>query len=142
MIPTTETPWWKAGPDYKLSSRAPHLAKALMRDTVAYGAAAIREAAERAGVDVERIDVLAAVQPRGFLPGAIAERLGLPHERAVTTYEEIAHVGACGPVFNLERARSRGLLKPGTIVALYGQGTGFTVVSAVLEVAQAGAFAR
>jgi 3-oxoacyl-[acyl-carrier-protein] synthase III len=73
------------------------------------------------------------VQPRGFLPGGIAERLGLPRERAVTTYEDIAHVGACGPVFNLQRARERGLVTPGTLVALYAQGAGFTRAAAILE---------
>jgi 3-oxoacyl-[acyl-carrier-protein] synthase III len=95
----------------------------------------VREAAERANVDLERIAVIASVQPRGFIPGAIAERLGLPRGRAITTYSEIAHVGACGPVFNLQRARARNLLPPGTMAALYAQGAGFTRAAVVLEVA-------
>jgi 3-oxoacyl-[acyl-carrier-protein] synthase-3 len=130
----SDAPWWKAGGDFRLGSRAPEIAKLLMRETVSYGAATVRAAAERAGVDVERIDVLASVQPRGFLPGAIAERLGLSRERAVTTYSDIAHVGACGPAFNLLRARSLGRLASGAIVAVYGQGSGFTRSAALIEV--------
>jgi 3-oxoacyl-[acyl-carrier-protein] synthase-3 len=130
----SDPPWWKAGGDFRLGSRAPELAKLLMRDTVSFGAATIREVAERAGADVERIAALASVQPRGFLPGAIAERLGLARERAITTYGEIAHVGACGPVFNLERARKLGLLAPGALLAMYAQGSGFTRAAALLEV--------
>jgi 3-oxoacyl-[acyl-carrier-protein] synthase III len=130
----SDAPWWKAGGDFRLGSRAPELAKLLMRDTVSFGAATVREIAERAGADVERIAVLASVQPRGFLPGAIAERLGLARERAITTYGEIAHVGACGPAFNLERARRLGLLTRGSLVALYAQGSGFTRSAALIEV--------
>jgi 3-oxoacyl-[acyl-carrier-protein] synthase-3 len=130
----SDLPWWKAGGDFRMGTRAGAGAKFLMRETVSYGAATLREAADRAALDVERIGVLASVQPRGFIPGAIAERLGLPRERAVTTYDEIAHVGVCGPVFNLVSARKQGLLREGTVVALYGQGAGFTRSAAMLEV--------
>ena len=131
----TDLPWWKAGGDYRLGTRAPEQAKALMRDTVTFGARTVREAAERASVPVTGIQVLASVQPRGFLPHAIAERLGLPRATAVTTYDRIAHVGACGPVFNLAfaRAQAGGRLAQGTVVALYGQGSGFTRAAAILQ---------
>lgn len=126
--------WWLAGGPLRLGSRDNAGAKLLMRETVSFGAATVREAAQRAGIDVERIAVLASVQPRGFIARAIAERLGLPRERGVSSYEEIAHVGACGPVFNLHKARRLGLLTPGSIVALYAQGAGFTRAATVLEV--------
>jgi 3-oxoacyl-[acyl-carrier-protein] synthase-3 len=129
-----DPPWWQHGAPFRLGSRAPEQAKRLMRETVSYGAATVREAAARAGVPPQSIAVLASVQPRGFVPGAIAERLGLPRERAVTTYGDIAHVGVCGPLFNLERARNEGLLAAGSIVALYAQGAGFTRAAALLEV--------
>jgi 3-oxoacyl-[acyl-carrier-protein] synthase-3 len=129
----TDSSWWKAGPEFRMGTRALAGAKLLMRETVSYGAATVREAADRASLDAERIAVLASVQPRGFLPGAIAERLGLPRERAVTTYDELAHIGVCGPVFNLLSARKQGLLPPGAIAALYAQGAGFTRSAAMLE---------
>jgi 3-oxoacyl-[acyl-carrier-protein] synthase-3 len=128
-----DLPWWQAGGDFRMGTRSSAGATFLMRETVNYGAATVREAAERAGLDVERIGVLASVQPRGFIPPAIAERLGLSRDRAVTTYDQIAHVGVCGPVFNLVAARQQGRLPAGTIVALYGQGAGFTRAAAMLE---------
>jgi len=128
-----DLPWWKAGGDFRMGSRAPAQAKALMRDTVTYGSETLREAASAAGVDIERIDVLASVQPRGFLPGVIAERAGMASDRAVTTYEHIAHVGVCGPIFNLAAARAQGRVGRNALVALYGQGAGFTRAAAILE---------
>jgi 3-oxoacyl-[acyl-carrier-protein] synthase-3 len=129
----TPAPWWKAGADFRLGSRAPALAKVLMRDTVTFGVRTLREAAANASVDLARVSVLASVQPRGFLPGAIAECAGLSGDSAVTTFSRIAHVGACGPVFNLAQARDEGRLQKGAWVALYGQGAGFTRSAAILE---------
>jgi 3-oxoacyl-[acyl-carrier-protein] synthase III len=129
----TDVPWWKAGGDLYLGSRDSAAVKRLMRDTVSFGAQTIREAAARANIDVQRIGVLISVQPRGFIPGAIAERLGLDPATAVTTYEKLAHLGACGPVFNLAEARRARLFTPGKIVAMYGQGAGFTRAAAILE---------
>ncbi len=129
----SDPPWWLAGGEMRMGSRNPAGAKFLMRETVTFGARTIHECALSSGIPVDRIDVLASVQPRGFIPHAIAERLGLPRDRAVTSYEEIAHVGACGPIFNLHRARALGRLKPGTVVALYAQGAGFTRAAALLE---------
>jgi 3-oxoacyl-[acyl-carrier-protein] synthase-3 len=129
----TDPPWWKAGGNFRLGSRAPAGAKYLMRETVSFGALTVQKAAERSGIDVERLSVLASVQPRGFIPGAIAERLGLPRDRAVTTYDTVAHVGACGPVLNLDAARRLGRLTPGALVGMYAQGAGFTRYAAVLE---------
>jgi 3-oxoacyl-[acyl-carrier-protein] synthase-3 len=133
---TTDTPWWRAGGDMRLGSRNLEGAKFLMRETVTFGARTVQEAALRAGLPVDRIEVLASVQPRGFIPHAIAERLGLGRERAVTTYDELAHVGVCGPVLNLLKARDQGRLRPGALVALYGQGTGFTRAATLLEVSK------
>jgi 3-oxoacyl-[acyl-carrier-protein] synthase III len=130
----TDLPWWKAGGDFRPGSRAPERVKTLMRDTVTYGATTIRAAAERGATAVADLGVIASVQPRGFIPHAIAERLGLPRTCAVTTYHDIAHLGACGPVFNLARARTLGRMTPGTLVAMYGQGAGFTRAAAILEV--------
>lgn len=129
----TDPPWWQAGGAMRMGSRHPEGAKFLMRETVTFGARTIHECALRAEIPVDRINVLASVQPRGFIPHAIAERLGLPRERAVTSYERIAHVGACGPLFNLHAARAQGRLVPGAVIALYAQGAGFTRAATLLE---------
>ena len=127
------TPWWQAGSDFTLGSRAPERVKWLMRDTVTYGADTIRDgrgARVDSGGRSRRHRQRSAAR---FHPGAIAERLGLPRSCAVTTYEAIAHLGACGPVFNLMRARDDDRTAPGTLVAMYGQGAGFTRAAAILE---------
>lgn len=129
----TDLPWWKAGGDFRPGTRAPERVKTLMRDTVTYGANTIRSAAERASVSVADLGTIVSVQPRGFVPHAIAERLGLARSCAVTTYEDIAHLGACGPVFNLARARTLGRTGRGALIAMYGQGAGFTRAAAILE---------
>ncbi len=132
--PDEDPRWWKAGGDHRLGSHDLGGVKYLMRETVSFGAKTVSEAANKARVPVSSIDVLAAVQPRGFIPGAIAERLGHPRETAVITYGEIAHVGACGPIFNLAKARELGRLDVGRHAALYAQGAGFTRAATVLEV--------
>jgi 3-oxoacyl-[acyl-carrier-protein] synthase III len=129
----TDVPWWKAGGDFRIGSREPERVKTLMRDTVSYGAATIRAAAERSETSISDLDVVASVQPRGFIPHAIAERLGLARGNAVTTYDYTAHLGACGPVINVARARELGRVRRGTKLALYGQGAGFTRAAAILE---------
>lgn len=125
--------WWRCGGDFRPGSRQPEAVKVLMRDTVAYGARTLRAAAAEARVDPERIDVFASVQPRGFLPRAIAQYAGLREDRAVSTYERIAHVGSCGPVFNLLEAKAEGRIGRGVWLGMYGQGAGFTRAAAILE---------
>lgn len=136
MDDDTDQPWWKGGGEFRLGSRCPDRAKALMRETVTFGASALVEAARRGGVDIERLSALASVQPRGFLPGGIAERLGLLRDIAVTTYGYTGHLGACGPVLNLERAGNLGRFARGALIGMYGQGAGFTRASAILEVTE------
>jgi len=127
----TDIPWWAPGGGFRLGSRNPLQAKELMRDTVSYAADAIQKACDGSTVPREAIQLIASVQPRGFIPPAIAERLGLDRSIAVTTYEDIAHVGACGPVYNLLKGRDR--VSRGGFAALYGQGAGFTRAAAILQ---------
>lgn len=129
----TDTPWWQAGGAFSLGSRNSKQVKLLMRDTVSYGAQTINEAAARASVNAQDIKALASVQPRGFIPTAIARRLNLAPNAAVTTFDRISHVGACGVVFNLIEALKTRDLPSGSAIALYGQGAGFTRAAAVLE---------
>lgn len=129
----TDTPWWTAGPAFHFGTRDRARAHQMMKETVKMGATTIREACERARIEPREIDVVASTHPRGWIPGAIAETLGLAPERAVCTYERLAHVGGCGVVSNLIEARRRGLLREGTKVALYSQGLGFTRSAALLR---------
>jgi len=128
-----ETPWWDEGSSFRLGSRWPEGTKALMRDTVACGEASVRALADKVGLDVSRIDVLASVQPRGFIPPAIARALGLSDDVAVTTYERRGHMGGTGPISNLLEARRRGRIVDASECVLYAQGAGFTRSAAWLS---------
>ena len=93
----------------------------------------VREAADKANLRVDQLSHLFSVQPRGWIPGAIAQHLGLPLEAALTTYEDYAHLGACGPIVNWQTAHRTGRLTPASRLALYAQGAGFTRGAAILE---------
>lgn len=122
----TDTPWFKAGGPFVFGTKDRALAQIMMKDTVKMGALTIREACEKQRVDPKTLDVICAPHPRGWIPGAIAETLGVAAERAPHTYETTGHVGGCGVVSNLLEARRRGMLHDGMLVAVYAQGQGMT----------------
>lgn len=125
-----DNPWWKKGGSFRLGTKNVEGCKYLMQETVSFGAKTIEEAARKGGVEVSSIDTICSVQPRGFIPHAIAERLGRPRDTAVTTYKHLGHLGVAGPIVNLLEARNQGKL--GECVALYAQGLGFTRYAAIL----------
>ena len=104
-----------------------------MQDTVPTAARTIAELAQRAGFAVDSIATLVCVQPRRWVPLAIAEALGLDPSQAEQTYQRYAHLGGVGPVVNLMAARDAGKLKPGARIVLYAQGAGFTRAAASLS---------
>lgn len=130
----TDLPWYKAGGDFRVGTRHREGAKALQRDTVTFGAQTLREIASKEGIDVERIRLLASVEPRGWIPRAIAQVLGLNPEIASSVYETRGHLGACGPIANLELAYRENRLHQAGTVALYAQGAGFTRAAALLQI--------
>ena len=127
--------WWKTGEDFYIGSCKPEGAKYLMQETVAYGARTVREVLSKAGLDVERVGTFVSVQPRGWIPFAIARCLGLPAEATVCSYDEYAHLGGCGPVVNLIRAREQQRFGTGGLVAVYAQGAGYTRGAILLDTA-------
>jgi 3-oxoacyl-[acyl-carrier-protein] synthase-3 len=124
--PTQDSPWWQAGGPQMMSSHAPDTARALIKNTVPIAVETVRQLLERSRIQPFEIDALASMQPRSWVPHAIAEGLGLSPDIAPQTYHELAHLGGAGMVANLVEARKRGLLKPGANVVLYAQGAGFT----------------
>jgi 3-oxoacyl-[acyl-carrier-protein] synthase III len=122
----TDPPWWQPGGAFSMGSRDPESTRALMQDTVPTAVRTVTELAARAGFAVADISVLLSVQPRRWVPLAIAEGLGLKPSVAVQTYQQYAHLGGVGPVVNLLAARNAGRLRPGSRVVMYAQGAGFT----------------
>ncbi|HEY8946253.1 MAG TPA: hypothetical protein VIM73_18510, partial [Polyangiaceae bacterium] len=88
--PQRDPPWWEAGGPFFMGSHDGSATRQLMHDTVPIAAQTIRELVASQRLDVERIDVLASVQPRRWVPPAIAEALGLDPSIAPQTYERLA----------------------------------------------------
>lgn len=129
----SDTPWWTPGGAFFFGTKDRAGAQRIMEQTVDMGARTIREACERGRIAPAELDVVCAPHPRRWIPGAIAETLGLPAGAAPHTYETTGHVGGCGAVANLLEARRRGCLEPGSKVALYAQGQGVTRAAALLS---------
>jgi 3-oxoacyl-[acyl-carrier-protein] synthase-3 len=133
-----DTPWYEAGGAMYLGSYDREAVRRIVRDSVRFGVDTVREAAAKAGVAPGDIDVLCSVQPRRWIPAAIAEGLGLSPDVAPQTFDDLAHLGGCGVVTNLIEARRRGMLDPkpdgrGPIVCMYAQGAGFTRAAAIVR---------
>ncbi len=128
-----ESRWYEPGGQLFLSTNDIGAARKLIQDSVRLGSQTVCELMGRSRIPVQELGVLASVQPRQWVPAALAEVLRLPPSAAPNTFAERAHLGACGVITNLIEARRRGLLKEGTLVALYGQGAGFTRAAALLE---------
>jgi 3-oxoacyl-[acyl-carrier-protein] synthase-3 len=128
-----DAPWWEPGGAFFMGSHDQPATRRLMQDTVKVGAATVQELAERARFKLSEIEVLASVQPRRWVPGAIAEGLGLPTRVAPDTFQRFAHLGGAGAVANLLRARELGLLRPGSLAVMYAQGAGFTRGAAAIR---------
>jgi len=128
-----DTPWWLAGSEFRVGTRNREQAKVLQRDTVTYAARTVREVCERAGVDAERLRLLASVEPRGWVPVATARVLGLPADAVLSVYETRGHLGACGPIANLALGQESGRTQAAGFFGLYGQGAGFTRAAALLS---------
>jgi len=129
----SDPPWWEAGGPLAMGSRNSEATRALMQDTVPTAARTVAELAQLAGFAVDSIDVLLSVQPRRWVPLAIAEALGLAPSVAEQTYQRYAHLGGVGPVINLIAARDAGKLTPGARVVMYAQGAGFTRAAVALS---------
>lgn len=128
-----DTPWWAPGGAFRVGSLDIDGAKELQRDTVAYGADTIRQLLKRAGVDAERVGLLASAEPRGFIPKGILRVLGLSESIASSVYETRGHLGASGCIANLEHSLRVGKTAGVDLAVLYAQGAGFTRAAVLLQ---------
>lgn len=126
-------PWWQAGGEFALGSLDVRGTEAVIAGTVKTARDMLLDLCTKERVSPKAVRALCAVQPRGWLPAAIAEAAGFADGSACDTFGELAHVGACGVVANLLEARRRLSLARGDLVALYAQGAGLTCVAALLR---------
>jgi 3-oxoacyl-[acyl-carrier-protein] synthase-3 len=87
------------------------------------------DACEAAGVALEDIDLFVYHQANRRILDAVAERLGLPHDRVVDAIGELGNTSAASIPLALVAARP----SPGSRVLLAAAGAGFTYGAAVVD---------
>lgn len=127
------SPWWAGGPALHPGSADRGATETMTSRLLHFGVDTVRALLDRTGLRALDVDVLATIQPAAWYPSALAEAVGVPVERAPTTFEAMAHVGACGVVANLLAARRAGRLVPGAHVVLYAHGAGMNRVAALVR---------
>jgi 3-oxoacyl-[acyl-carrier-protein] synthase-3 len=128
-----DTPWWQPGGAMAMGSYDSQGAREVIRNTVRIGAQTVKEVLPIAKTSAKDIDLFVSIQPRKWIPASIAQSAGIDSRHAIDTFEERAHLGACGIVANLLAARKANRLARGARVLLYAQGAGLTRGAAVLD---------
>ena len=89
-------------------------------------AAACREVLEKNGHAPEDVDLLIPHQANARIMVAVAERLGIPLERAVVDVAEVGNTSAASIPIALDRAYRAGRMKEGDLVLFTSFGAGLT----------------
>ena len=108
-------------------------ARFIGRNMLGFAIDTIREVCDGAAVPIDAVAAVAMMQPLPWFQRAVADGLGLPPDRAPSTYDRYAHVGGAGVVANLMEARRLGLLRDGVHVVLYAHGAGVTRFGSILR---------
>ena len=90
-------------------------------------------ALEHAGLSLDDVDLFLCNQSTGWFVDACRRSLGLPADRTLDTFAEVANINESALVVNLERARQQGRLRDGAVVLLYSPSAGFTRSAVVLR---------
>jgi 3-oxoacyl-[acyl-carrier-protein] synthase-3 len=85
-----------------------------------------RLVAERAGVELEEIDLFVPHQANLRIISAVAERLGLPPEKVFTNIDHYGNTSAASVPIALDEALEQGRIHDGNIVMLNACGGGLT----------------
>ena len=80
---------------------------------------------ERSGVEAQSIDLFVPHQANARIITAVADALGVPHERVSFNVEWTANTSAASIPLALAAAQRDGLLKPGALVGMVAFGAGF-----------------
>ncbi len=86
---------------------------------------AAQEVLERNGVGVEQVDYFVAHQANARIVAAVADALGVPHERVSFNVEWTANTSAASIPLALAAAERDGRLAPGALVGMVAFGAGF-----------------
>ncbi len=85
----------------------------------------------RAEKTIDDVALYVGNQSVGWFVRACCLAIGIPRERAVDTFAEVANIGSAAILFNLDRARREGRLRSGDWVLMYSPSAGFTLSAVV-----------
>ncbi len=91
-----------------------------------------RSVLERAGMDIDDIDLLVAHQANARILNAVADRLGVDEDRAFIDVDRYGNTSAASIPLALVDAREQGLLPAGATVLLTAFGAGLTWASCLV----------
>jgi 3-oxoacyl-[acyl-carrier-protein] synthase III len=95
--------------------------------------AATNEAIERAGLQIDDVDLFVAHQANVRILQSAANELGLPPEKLIVNIDRVANTSSASIPLALAQAEQEGRLKPGAIVALSAFGAGFVWGSGIVS---------
>ena len=86
-----------------------------------------------AGLTLDDIDFFICNQSVAWLVDGCRRALGLPEEKTLSTFGEVANIGAAVIPFHLERAWRAGRIKDGSRILIYSPGAGLTRAAVVFR---------
>lgn len=126
--------WWTAtGGAFQLASFAPDIGKSAGLRAPDYCREACGGALADAGLGIDAIDLYVGNQSLAWFVDACRRSLGLPDEKVVQTFDELANIGDAAIGANLLAARTAGKLRTGHTVLCYSPSAGFTRSAVVLR---------
>jgi 3-oxoacyl-[acyl-carrier-protein] synthase-3 len=88
---------------------------------------------EQAGYEVSDLNFFVTSQPTVWFARACCDRLGIPPEKTVTTFERYGYLLPASAPANLWEARQRGLLEAGDLALIYTPAPGFMQAAMLLR---------
>ena len=126
--------WWApVGGPFQLASFDHDTGKSAGLGAADFCREACHGALRDAGIELDAIDLYVGNQSLGWFVDACRRALGLPREKVVETFADIANVGDAAILFNLHAARARERLRSGDTLLLYSPSAGFTRSAVVVR---------
>jgi 3-oxoacyl-[acyl-carrier-protein] synthase III len=128
-----ERAWYKHAGLIRFASLDPERGRETGARQVEFCREACLGALDRAGLSIRDVDLFLGGQTLAWLPEALCRGLGLPMDRTIDTFAEVANLGSSTMPYNLEHALATGRAHDGDIVLVYAPGAGFTRAAAVFR---------
>lgn len=128
-----ERAWWKTAAVQQLASFDTDVGKTAGLRACEFCREASLGALAEAGMSTDDVDLYIGNQSLGWFVDACRRALGLPREKAMDTFAEVANIGDAAILFNLHAARAQGRLPHDARVLLYSPSAGFTRSAVVLR---------